>query len=162
MQNNFHQKNSFNQRIVIVKRRASVQVKSGTLTLTDYHQKMDSHIQLGDKVVYIMRHGTTHMNEWLHENQYNSCFDPMMYDTRLSERGVLGAKRMAATTAHLNPKPEVIIASPLTRALQTVEFAFADVDCPRIAEPLGREKIFHASDIGRSPYELQQEFPKQF
>eukprot|EP01025_Chloroclados_australasicus_P028095 TRINITY_DN27877_c0_g1_i1.p1 TRINITY_DN27877_c0_g1~~TRINITY_DN27877_c0_g1_i1.p1 ORF type:complete len:271 (-),score=0.93 TRINITY_DN27877_c0_g1_i1:671-1378(-) len=126
----------------------------GPNTLVEDKQFISVVDTLDDKVIYIMRHGITEMNEWLYANQYNSNYtDPLLYDTRLSYSGVMGAKNMASITSRLDPQPQVIIASPLTRALQTAELAFADVDCPRVIEPLGREKVFHASDIGRPPHD---------
>lgn len=43
--------------------------------------------------------------------------------------------------------PQLIVSSPLTRALQTAELAFAAVDCPRIVHPLAAERLEHSSDV---------------
>ena len=59
----------------------------------------------------------------------------------------------------LSPIPEVLIASPLSRALHTAELAFGNTLCPTIVEPLCSERIWLSSDVGRQPAELQQDFP---
>ena len=60
----------------------------------------------------------------------------------------------------LSPKPEIIVTSPLTRALQTSELAFGEAyNCSMVVEPLCSERIWLSSDIGRHPNELQQDFP---
>lgn len=59
----------------------------------------------------------------------------------------------------LSPYPQVLIASPLSRALHTAELAFADASCPTIVEPLCSERIWLSSDVGRQLTELQQDFP---
>ncbi len=60
----------------------------------------------------------------------------------------------------LSPKPEVLITSPLTRALHTAQLAFGDsLGCPTVVEPTCSERIWLSSDVGRQPNELQQDFP---
>lgn len=81
------------------------------------------------------------------------------YDTRLTAEGEAQATLARVDAKALTPHPEVLIASPLSRALHTAELAFGDASCPTIVEPLCGERIWLSSDVGRQPAELQQDFP---
>jgi broad specificity phosphatase PhoE len=119
-----------------------------------------------EKHVVFVRHGTTEMNEYLHTqcNYYSPDFkDPLIFDTRLTRDGERRAKEAAARAQRLQPRPELIVASPLTRALQTAELAFGpllDEGIPCLALPLARERLFLSSDVGRPGAELAAEFPR--
>jgi broad specificity phosphatase PhoE len=120
-----------------------------------------------DKRVVFLRHGTTEMNEYLHTqcSYYSPDFkDPLLFDTRLTADGAERARRVAAkAAAALSPRPELVVASPLTRALQTAELAFGpllDAGVPCLALPLARERLFLSSDVGRNPAALADEFPR--
>eukprot|EP00891_Asterochloris_glomerata_P005856 jgi/Astpho2/5856/Aster-02362 len=93
-----------------------------------------------------MRHGRSQMNDFLAEHPYKSpgFEDPLLYDTRLTQYGAQQAEAARPDAEKLNPKPQVLILSPLTRALQTAELAFA------------------GSDVGRTSGELAQEFDHDF
>lgn len=65
---------------------------------------------------------------------------------------------MAPFTKFLTPAPEVIISSPLTRALTTTLAAFPSHSCPRVAHPLARERVWLSSDVGRPVEQLRAEF----
>ena len=73
------------------------------------------------------------------------------YDTSLTDAGVQQAKAAAKQTRHLRPAPELIIASPLSRALHTADLCLPPAtypDAPRIAHPLARERLYLSSDVG--------------
>jgi broad specificity phosphatase PhoE len=116
--------------------------------------------------VVFVRHGTTEMNEYLHTqcSYYSPEFkDPLIFDTRLTKDGARRAREAAGRAARLQPRPDLIVASPLTRALQTAELAFApllDAGVPCLALPLARERLFLSSDVGRPGGELAAEFPR--
>lgn len=111
------------------------------------------------KVLHLMRHGVTEMNVHLHKFGYPPRGgDPMMFDTRLTQEGIWGAEYAADKAAALRPEPEVLIVSPLTRALQTANVAFAHYKGPRVVEALARERVYLSSDAGRAPSELSKEF----
>ncbi|KUF72081.1 Myosin heavy chain kinase B [Phytophthora nicotianae] len=57
--------------------------------------------------------------------------------------------------------PAEIITSPLTRAIETTIGAFPDTKIPIIVEPLCREMLDTACDIGRVPADLAQQFLPQ-
>lgn len=119
-----------------------------------------------DSHVVFVRHGTTEMNEYLHTqcSYYSPDFqDPLIFDTRLTKDGARRAREAAGRAARLTPRPELIVASPLTRALQTAELAFGallDEGVPCLALPLARERLFLSSDVGRPGAELAAEFPR--
>ena len=85
--------------------------------------------------------------------------DPGHIDARLSERG---HAQVAAARARLRDVPfELVVTSPLTRALQTTAGLFADHPAtPKVlVEVLHRECQESSCDIGRAASVLAQEFP---
>lgn len=116
----------------------------------------------GRKVVHLLRHGQTEMNVYLSMHRYDSSafHDPLLYDTRLTPEGEKQAKAANKRVNKLNPPPEIIISSPLTRAMRTAELAFEGVDgVPRLVSHLARERLWHSSDVGRVPEEVAADFP---
>ncbi|GBG74227.1 hypothetical protein CBR_g17939 [Chara braunii] len=126
-----------------------------------------------DKLLYLVRHGTTEMNECIANARLQGVknfVDPMLYDTKLSERGLMQAENLAKITAALHGNTsssnnasadaiELIVLSPLGRAMKTAELGFKHVEAARVICPLARERVFYSSDVGRSPSVLSQEFP---
>ncbi len=89
--------------------------------------------------------------------------DPMLFDTRLTERGQHGARQAARKALSLHPAPEVLMVSPLSRALQTAALAFqlqqhGGWDGPVVVEALARERVWLSGDLGRAPDKLEAEF----
>jgi len=113
------------------------------------------------KTIHFMRHGVTEMNTFLKTCSYDSpgFRDPLFYDTRLTEEGITGAKQAAAVTRALDPQPDVLVVSPLTRAIHTAHHAFDHFGGPIVIQPLARERVWLSSDCGRTPPELRVEFP---
>ena len=75
------------------------------------------------------------------------------YDTALTRTGVEQAKAAAKHSKHLRPPPELIIASPLSRALHTADLCLPQStypNVPRVAHPLARERLYLSSDVGLS------------
>jgi broad specificity phosphatase PhoE len=73
------------------------------------------------------------------------------YDTALTAAGEEQAKAAAKHSKHLRPAPQLIIASPLSRALHTADLCLppaAYPDAPRMAHPLARERLYLSSDVG--------------
>ena len=73
---------------------------------------------------------------------------PDRYDTKLTEKGVREAERASAELAKLNPAPQILLSSPLTRALHTADVTFSEFSGPRLALGLARERTYFASDVG--------------
>jgi len=130
----------------------------------------------GEKIFYFIRHGITEMNEKLHEIGWaNPDFvDFDLWDTRLSTKGVKEAvdlhEKLSDSTTDASSmikwdSVEVILASPLTRTMQTADYLFFHKNClfpdhvPKIAHPLLRERLYMSSDVGRMKKEISVEFP---
>ncbi len=102
--------------------------------------------------IYLIRHG---------QSEFNAAYeqggpDPMIYDARLTEKGVNQAKQARAKAADLGIQQ--VIVSPLTRALQTAQHIFAGIAPINVRVGL-HEQLSFSGDVGRSPCELGVEFP---
>jgi broad specificity phosphatase PhoE len=111
---------------------------------------------LTPKSILCIRHG---------ESTFNAAWratgvDPLQFDAPLSE---VGAAQVRLARARLTSSPvELVISSPLTRALQTAAGLFEDhPHAPRIlVSSLARERVESSCDIGRSPVALAVDFPR--
>ena len=133
-----------------------------------------------ERIIYLIRHGQTHMNVWLRNFrdqhgphvEVTPDLDPRLFDTRLTPQGVAQAESLAALLRATAVTPEVILVSPLRRAVHTAHLAFppaASYPTPldttrtsaatttprRLVEPLAAERCWHSSDVGtrRSAWE---------
>lgn len=102
--------------------------------------------------VYLIRHG---------QSEFNAAFnsigkDPMIFDAPLTDKGRKQAEEARALVADLGIKQ--VITSPLTRAIQTAQCIFGDI-APITVVAQHRELLLHSCDVGRSPGELQRDFP---
>ena len=73
------------------------------------------------------------------------------------------ASALSRRVSALSPAPQLLVASPLRRALRTADLAFsgaATAALPRLVTPLCRERLYHSSDVGRDPAIVAAEFPK--
>jgi hypothetical protein len=69
--------------------------------------------------------------------------------------------KLICVTACSSSAVQLLVVSPLTRALQTATLAFGDQPgCQVLVEPLWRERLYLSSDVGRSGQQLAQEFPQ--
>lgn len=120
------------------------------------------------KELILIRHGVTNMNCYLRTCPYGTpgFVDPGDFDTRLTAEGVAQAEGLQPRlqAAHAAAPIELLISSPLTRALQTATAALGPTlaDCVRQeASPLIAERRWLSSDVGRAPGAgLATEFPK--
>jgi broad specificity phosphatase PhoE len=117
---------------------------------------------LSQKRVLLLRHGRTEMNDYLNAVPYDSpgFVDPMLVDTRLTEIGRAQAAD-AAHTLSARVDIELVVCSPLTRALATAELAFArrgGAPLPVVVHPLCAERRWHGADLGRERSALEREF----
>ena len=123
------------------------------------------------KRLYLIRHGRTEMNEYLASNRWDATrFRGPRAGGHAPDAPRRGAgERAAPDRPRPGPAPEVLVASPLTRALRTAELAFegSDFRCPeddrapirRVTCALARERVFHASDVGRRASAIEKDFP---
>ncbi|RLN67999.1 hypothetical protein BBP00_00001265 [Phytophthora kernoviae] len=116
------------------------------------------------KTLYCIRHGESTYNEWRKTSILNFSWiwvrDPMIFDAPLSAKGKKQAEKLHNTIKDkkLEDQIQVIITSPLTRAIETTIEAFPDTKIPIIVEPSCREMMDTACDIGRVPAELAKQF----
>ena len=107
------------------------------------------------KTVLCIRHGESTFNAAWRVNPV----DPLHFDAPLSELG-RGQVSQARLTLERYPV-DVVLTSPLTRALQTAHGLFeGHPNLPPIqVVPLLRERVENSCDIGRAPAALAAEFP---
>ncbi|CAI5705306.1 unnamed protein product [Peronospora effusa] len=116
------------------------------------------------KTLYCIRHGESTYNEWRTKSLLNFSWmwirDPMIVDAPLSVKGKKQATQLHEfiKSRQLDEKIQVIITSPLTRAIETTIGAFPDTTIPILVEPLCREMLDTACDIGQGPTDLAQQF----
>lgn len=129
-----------------------------------------------EKNILLIRHGCTHMNEYLGNHisfgapHFTDVFenhkerDEYYRDSPLSPRGVQQAKELSqrAGSTIMN-ECDLVVTSPLTRALQTMEIGLGKhigTDTAIIAVPQAAERLYLISDQGKSRLELQKAFPR--
>jgi glucosyl-3-phosphoglycerate phosphatase len=103
--------------------------------------------------IHLIRHGQSTFNALFDLNRV----DPLHFDARLSQIGIdqVAAARQAASEIPV----DLVVVSPLTRALQTAVGLFSETAVPIIVTDLHRERLEHSCDMGRSPSALAAEFP---
>jgi glucosyl-3-phosphoglycerate phosphatase len=84
--------------------------------------------------------------------------DPSLRDAALTDLGHGQARALASEIAALNGI-EIVVVTPLTRAIQTMRHAFAHHHAPRLVHHLHREHQASFCDIGRPPAALAEDFP---
>jgi len=107
------------------------------------------------RTVLLIRHGESTFNAAYRE----TGVDPLHLDARLTETGLA---QVADARERLRDTPvDLVVVSPLTRALQTALGIFADhPSAPDIlVEALHREHGFSSCDVGRAPALLAAEYP---
>lgn len=107
------------------------------------------------KKVLCIRHGESTFNAAWRVNPV----DPLHFDAPLSD---LGRSQVSQARSALARYPvEIVLTSPLTRALQTAHGLFeGHPNAPRIeVAPLLRERVENSCDIGRARATLAAEFP---
>jgi glucosyl-3-phosphoglycerate phosphatase len=103
--------------------------------------------------IYLIRHGQSTFNALFDLNRV----DPLHFDARLSQIGIeqVAAARQAASDIPV----DLVVVSPLTRAIQTAVGLYGDATVPMVVTDLHRERLENSCDIGRSPSTLSAEFP---
>lgn len=112
------------------------------------------------KTIHFIRHAQSQHNARVQElaNEDLARRDPALRDAPLTALGHQQAAALADEVAQLHDV-ELVITSPLTRAIQTTLAGFAHHPAPRIVEHLHREHQDSFCDIGRSPDLLAVDFP---
>jgi glucosyl-3-phosphoglycerate phosphatase len=104
--------------------------------------------------IYLIRHGQSTFNA-LYEID---GVDPMHFDARLSPLGHRQVAEARRATSEL--RVDLVVVSPLTRAIQTALGLFEGSPPPIIVNDLLRERLHCSCDVGRSPPDLKAEFPQ--
>ena len=92
-------------------------------------------------------------------------YDPACdyFDARLSPKGEAQVVQLAVEAAALSPQPEVVLCSPLTRALETATGGFAGGvaagSLKMVVEPLLTEKLENSGDVGSGASQQRVAFP---
>ena len=107
------------------------------------------------KTIHCIRHGQSTFNAAWETEQT----DPLHFDAPLSELGHRQVREAAALVRDVDY--DLIVTSPLTRAIQTTLGLFGDhPSAPTIrVECLHREHLGNSCDQGRPPALLRREFP---
>ncbi len=105
------------------------------------------------RTVRFIRHGQSEFNAAFERSRPR---DPMIFDPRLTELGRAQAAALADPARWAGV--ELIVTSPLTRAIQTAQLAFAGLAAPMRVEALHRERLEHSGDVGRPRAALAAEF----
>lgn len=107
------------------------------------------------KTILCIRHGESTFNRaWR-----ATPVDPLHFDAPLSETGHEQVRQVRPALAGV--PVEIVIVSPLTRALQTALGIFGDHPRapPMLVEHLARERVENSCDVGRPPALLAADFP---
>ena len=103
----------------------------------------------GLRSVVLVRHGISEMNVALARRPWGSpgFADPDIRDAPLTPEGLAGAERLRGTIGDVGAV-DLVVSSPLTRALQTSAAVFRDAGVPAVATPLAAERCYLSSDVG--------------
>ena len=112
------------------------------------------------KTIHLIRHAQSEHNARVRAvpDEDTVRYDPAMRDAPLTAIGHAQAQALADDMAAL-PEVELVVTSPLTRAIQTMTHAFRAHRAPRVVEHLHREHLDSFCDVGRAPADLSQAFP---
>ena len=105
-----------------------------------------------NKEVYLIRHGQSEANVALDLDNPN-----FYYDSKLTSLGKKQAQNAQKKLENINF--DLMLCSPLTRALQTFSLIFPNLVQDAVILPFTREHCLCSSEVGRQPSILQKEFP---
>lgn len=103
--------------------------------------------------VILIRHGQSTFNEHYEATGQ----DPGHVDALLTALGQAQAAKARETLAQ--EPVDVVIASPLTRALQTAHIIFGERDVPVHVTCQHRERLESTCDVGTAPHRLKEDWP---
>lgn len=111
------------------------------------------------KTVYLVRHGNTWLKKYVKPSPFAQ--ERCLFDLPLTSLGVNQATALGEKLGSL--KADVIICSPLTRALETLKYALPPLQPIRCEiSAIHTESLQVSGDVGRSPEHLAKEFPWAF
>lgn len=117
------------------------------------------------KRIFFVRHAESVFNHYsglIAEGLISEFERPACPDARVTDRGRLQIQELREFVVTSNFVKEyaidLIVTSPLTRALETTQGVFHDAEIPILVHPLHREVCHHDCDTGRTAKELIHEF----
>ena len=110
----------------------------------------------GGRVLHLIRHAQSNWNVNTGGEHVGARPTIVDVDSRLSEVGV--AQAPALSLDAIAPPPQLIISSPLSRALATAVALAGDSDVEIRAEPFATEWCENSCDVGRPSTELKAEY----
>lgn len=115
---------------------------------------------MSGKRVHFIRHAQSQHNARaaLVADEMPVRLDPAMRDAGLTDIGHAQARAIAPGITRLTGI-EVVVVTPLTRAIQTMRQAFGHHPAPRVVLDLHREHQWSYCDIGQPPSALAAAFP---
>jgi broad specificity phosphatase PhoE len=109
---------------------------------------------MSDKTVFFIRHGQGHHNV-AGDVDYANYMKEEYFDAGLTETGWSQVRSLKGTIS-----VDLVVVSPLTRALQTATGVFQDCSTPILAHELCREHLgVHPCDRRRTRTEYERAFP---
>ncbi|EGC36400.1 hypothetical protein DICPUDRAFT_31945 [Dictyostelium purpureum] len=112
------------------------------------------------KTIYLIRHGESTFNV-----AYDNKVDPYLFDARLTQVGENQASQLSEHVMEHLKDVELVITSPLTRALETTKRSLSkllesnsNIKC--IVSPLHREVLMTSDDNGRERSIIEKEYPE--
>lgn len=132
------------------------------------------------KTLIVIRHGESEWNatprpdreQWYfkqlekeeQEAHNNKLLGARLRDARMTAKGKLQCEELRKLLIKLEAvkhlKPELVVVSPLTRAMETAALVFPDNDIPIKLWPGMQEHVVNICDVGRPVSVLQSEFPR--
>ena len=115
---------------------------------------------MSSKRIHFIRHAQSEHNARFEAatDELSVRHDPGLRDAPLTVLGLGQARALQREVTALS-EIELVVVSPLTRAVQTTLASFADHPAPRIVHDLPREHLQSFCDIGRAPAALTRDFP---
>ena len=125
------------------------------------------HAAMAARQIVFVRHGLSKMNVALGRQPWGSpgFIDPDIRDAPLEPSGLAGARALREPLARDAADVELVVSSPLTRALATADAAFDDAlarGVPALALPLAAERCYMTSDVGTPVSRLRDGVGKRF
>lgn len=114
-----------------------------------------------ESTIYALRHARSQHNEWFITRLYSpwlwTTHDSGIIDAELSPKGISQAKSFSPSLQSHNF--DLIICSPLTRALQTLNLCLPNNTHKTLITPLIKERTDRLSDTGKSLETLKSQYP---
>lgn len=131
---------------------------STTTSMDRYLMQAEIGKKIAPKTILLVRHGQSELNAAIYRQEGADENDVRYIDAPLTAEGQTQASNISAQVSKF--KPELIVASPLTRAIQTAKLATSSLpDVPLTVTPLCSERLGCSCDIGTPISVMEKRFP---